>query len=69
VDADGAGPGSATATRFVYDGDHIALEFDGPNAGDLTHRYLHGPVIDQILADELVTSLGTAGDVVWPLAE
>ncbi|MBM4001476.1 MAG: RHS repeat-associated core domain-containing protein [Planctomycetes bacterium] len=59
----------ATATRFVYDGDHISLEFDGPNAGDLTHRYLHGPVIDQILADEEVTSLGTAGDVVWPLAD
>jgi YD repeat-containing protein len=44
---------------YVYDGerwqrghagDHIALAFDG--SGNLTNRYLHGPAVDQILADE-----------------
>jgi RHS repeat-associated protein len=69
VDADGAGPGAATVQRFVYDGDHIVLEFDGSSASDLTHRYLHGPVVDQILADEVVTSLSQAGSVRWPLAD
>ncbi len=67
VDADGAGSGAAVATYFVYDGEHILLEFD--DGGDLTQRYLHGPVIDQILAAEDVTSLSSAGDVVWPLAD
>jgi hypothetical protein len=36
--------------RRVYDQGHIALEFDG--AGSLADRYLHGPDIDQVLADE-----------------
>ncbi len=69
VDADGAGPGAATVQRFVYAGDHIVLEFAGSSASDLTHRYLHGPVVDQILADEVVTSLSQAGTVRWPLAD
>jgi RHS repeat-associated protein len=69
IDADGAGPGAATVQRFVYYGHHIVMEFDGNNAGDLTHRYLHGPVIDQILADEEVTSLTQAGTMRWPLAD
>src|SRR5690606_21184922 len=69
VDVDGAGVGTAAITRYVYDGDHIALEFDGSAASDLTHRYLHGPVVDQILADEVVTSLGSAGTVRWPLVD
>jgi RHS repeat-associated protein len=60
IDADGAGPAAATQ-RFVYDGDHIALQFDG--AGTQTHRYLHGARVDQILADE------TADEVLWPLAD
>jgi hypothetical protein len=37
--------------RFVHDGEHIALVFDGQ--GNLTHRYLHGPQVDQVLAEEL----------------
>jgi RHS repeat-associated protein len=54
--------------RFVYDGEHIALVFD--EAGSLTNRYLHGPAIDQILADEQLTSgLLAPGDVVWPLTD
>jgi RHS repeat-associated protein len=61
---------------FIYDGerwergnagDHLALVFDGN--GDLTNRYLHGPVVDQILADEQIDSLTTPGDVLWPLTD
>jgi RHS repeat-associated protein len=69
IDDDGAGSGAASVQRFVYYGHHIVMEFDGNNAGDLTHRYLHGPVIDQILADEEVTSLTQAGTMRWPLAD
>ncbi|MBE9140285.1 RHS repeat protein [Nodosilinea sp. LEGE 07088] len=61
VDADGAGAGAATEEHFVYDGSHIALVFDG--AGTLTHRYFHGPQIDQVLAEE------TAGQTRWALGD
>ncbi len=69
IDPDGAGPQAVQSTYYAYDGDQIALEFDGPLAGDLTHRYLWGPAIDQVLADERVGSLLSAGDVLWPLAD
>jgi YD repeat-containing protein len=61
VDGDGSGPAAATQERFVYDGDHIALVFDG--AGNQASRYLHGPQIDQVLAEE------TAAGVRWALAD
>ncbi len=48
-------------------GDHLVLVFDGH--GDLTNRYLHGPAVDQILADEQVDSLTTPGEVLWPLTD
>jgi RHS repeat-associated protein len=67
VDEDGAGSGTAAVTRYVYDGDNIALQFDG--SGNLTHRYLHGPAVDQIVADETVTSTSSAGDILWPLTD
>ncbi len=65
-----------TDTFHIYDGerwergnagDHLALVFDGN--GDLTNRYLHGPAVDQILADEQLDSLTTPGDVHWPLSD
>ncbi|NJN12816.1 MAG: RHS repeat-associated core domain-containing protein, partial [Richelia sp. RM1_1_1] len=62
VDPDGDGVATAEIERFVYDGDHIALTFDGD--GDLTHRYLHGLQIDQVLADE-----NAQGEVLWALAD
>jgi YD repeat-containing protein len=49
VDDDGD-TNSDWAQRFVYDGDSIVLVFD--DTGSLTNRYLHGPAVDQILADE-----------------
>lgn len=62
VDADGAGGATPTIERFVYDGDQIALVFDGE--GKQLHRYLYGPRVDQVLADE-----NAAGDILWPLAD
>jgi RHS repeat-associated protein len=66
--------------RYVYDGgflpspaagrgaggegacENIVLQFDG--ADNLTHRYLFGPAVDQVLADE-----DASGDVSWLLAD
>jgi RHS repeat-associated protein len=47
--------------RFVYDRDHILLSFDNNN--NLTHRYLYGPVLDMVLADE------SNGNILWTLAD
>jgi len=47
---------------FVYDGEHIALVFDGD--GTQKNRYLHGPKIDQIIADE-----DGSGSVLWALVD
>src|SRR5262249_39788831 len=62
IDADGAGPIAPETKQFVYDFDHIALTFDG--SGAISHRYLHGPAVDQILADE-----NALGQVLWPLTD
>jgi RHS repeat-associated protein len=43
---------------MVYDGDNIALTFDGNRTQ--THRYLHGPRVDEILADETTTGVNWA---------
>jgi RHS repeat-associated protein len=76
VDADGAGPGAATPTYFIYDGeradrgntgDQIVLVLNGQGA--VTNRYLYGPAVDQILADEQVTNVSSPGNVLWPLAD
>jgi RHS repeat-associated protein len=47
--------------RFVYDRDHILLSFDNNN--NLTHRYMHGPVLDMVLADD------SNGNILWTLAD
>ena len=62
VDADGEAAETSTEARFVYDGDHIALVFDGD--GNQTHRYLHGPQVDQVLAEETA-----AGETRWALTD
>ncbi|MCC7086476.1 MAG: hypothetical protein IT427_15860, partial [Pirellulales bacterium] len=58
----------------VYDGDQIVLQFADDDAadlaaGDLTHRDLWGPAVDELLADEAVSALGSAGTVSWPLGD
>ena len=51
------------------------MQFDGTGTGDLTaadlsHRYLWGPAVDQLLADEQVTNgLSQQGSVVWTLGD
>jgi RHS repeat-associated protein len=62
LDSDGPGAGSAVLSRYVYDGDNIVLEYNGSNT--LTHRYVHGPDVDQILADEDATNA-----ILWPFAD
>jgi RHS repeat-associated protein len=63
IDSDGSGPNPASIERFIYDRDHIKLVFNGSNT--LTRRYLHGPMIDQILADENVVPK----QISWPLSD
>jgi RHS repeat-associated protein len=50
------------------------LQFDKDGTGDVTgenlsHRYLWGPAVDQLLADEQVTNTQTPGTVIWPLTD
>jgi RHS repeat-associated protein len=59
---------------YVYDGNQIVLRFaantsSGLAANDLKDRYLWGPAVDQLLADEQVTSLASAGTVYWALGD
>jgi hypothetical protein len=73
---DSNGDGVADENRiFVYDGNQIILDFqdaatptNDAAASDLAHRYLWGPNVDQLLADELVDD-GTADDVRWALTD
>ena len=62
------------STSWIYDDQHTALEFTdtdgaGPQPAQLTHRYLQGPAIDMILADEQLTTSSAAGEVYWPLTD
>lgn len=63
VDADGAENAVATTTHFVYDREQVLMEFEGANATS-SQRYLYGPQIDQVLAQE-----GAAGATVWLLGD
>ncbi|PHR92220.1 MAG: hypothetical protein COA78_33630, partial [Blastopirellula sp.] len=79
-DADGAGPGGQVTEHFVYDGEHVILDFvdaDGSLAVEqpvLTTRNLFGSNIDQLLAKEnvltaqtlwmLTDHLGTVRDII-----
>ncbi len=81
-DADSDGDGQIDIrTRFAYDGNQIVLQFDRAAAptGDpadpltidhLSHRYLWNPAaVDQLMADEHVTTPDTPGTILWPLAD
>ena len=59
--------------RYVWDGaggfghvDDVVLTFD--EAGDLEHRYLHGPLTDQVLVDEVMAG-GAVDELLWSLAD
>ncbi|GAB6184550.1 hypothetical protein JCM17478_00520 [Thermopirellula anaerolimosa] len=58
---------------FAYDGNQVVLDFQHSGAGnvvasDLRWRYLWGPAVDQILAEEEVDG-GTADLVAWTLTD
>ena len=48
--------------RFIYDRDQIDLVFDG--SGNRTDRYLYGPAVDEVLADE-----DAMGQIFWQLGD
>jgi RHS repeat-associated protein len=74
-DPDGdLGVGGYHHTIYVYDRGQIVLQFEqtGPgdlDAGDLSHRYLWGASVDQLLADEQITQVGSTGQMVWALTD
>jgi RHS repeat-associated protein len=59
---------------FIHDNGQIVLDFqktgigDASN-GDLSHRYLWGQHVDQLLADETVDTAVAADDVAWALTD
>ena len=81
----GGSPSSVHTTDFAYDGNQIVLQFDATStpgapvsltATNLSHRYLYGPAVDQVLADEQLLpvtgggyDLTSPGNVVWTLAD
>gem|GEM_PF-6476855 len=77
IDRDG--DGSVDHTRwFGYDGQQMLVQFDREGGGRLTaqdqsHRYLWGPAVDQILADEQLfppaTEEGTSASFPLPPGE
>lgn len=70
VDTDGVGAGLSKESLFVYDRDNVAFEFidvdgaAGPASASLDRRNLHGPAVDQILAQQ-----DAAGNVFWLLTD
>ena len=75
VDTDGdTGSAPVERTVFVYEGGQVVLQFDGTGTGDLgggdlSHRYLWGAAVDQLLADEQINGASTAGEVLWALTD
>jgi RHS repeat-associated protein len=71
---DDDGDGHAEQRRiFIYDGNQIVMDFWRTNSGDmqvghLRQRYLWGPAVDQILAEEAVDG-GTPDLVQWTLTD
>jgi RHS repeat-associated protein len=62
VDADGAGAGVATAERYVFDGQHVAMVF-ASGGSEPSERFMYGPGTDMVLAEQRgATLLWTLGD-------
>ena len=69
VDTDPSDSLDAAIQSFVYDGDRVLLEFEdpdgtGPNPIALAQSYLHGPEVDQVLAQD-----DGSGNALWHLAD
>jgi RHS repeat-associated protein len=69
------GPATTVTQRNVFDGTNMVLTFDG--SGNLTDRYLWGPMVDQVLADEQFQPSGSGqdqlptapGNTLWALGD
>jgi RHS repeat-associated protein len=61
VDVDGNGSVDQNQ-RYIIDNDHVTAVTNA--AGAIQNRYLHGPVVDEVLAD-----IGATGNVNWALAD
>ncbi len=49
---------TTTNQEFVYDGDHVVLDFTGNGIySSPTTRYLYGTAVDQVFAQETTTAL------------
>ncbi|MDZ4852594.1 MAG: RHS repeat-associated core domain-containing protein [Pirellulaceae bacterium] len=69
VDSTPADAVDGAITYFIYDGDEVLVEVtdpdgSGPAIAVESMRYLHGPLVDQVLAQE-----DAAGSVQWHLAD
>jgi RHS repeat-associated protein len=72
-------PGVVPLTVFIYDRGQMVWQFDALvdegfgliSSNDLSHRYLWGPGVDMLLADERVDwgDEDADGDVLWALAD
>ena len=62
--------GSSVSNRFfLYHDGQIQLEFDSTNRFNLDKRYLWGPGVDQLLAQEDTTNFWTEGETSWALTD
>ncbi len=75
IDSDGDGTVDQTS-YVIHDGlrserdnagDHRALELN--ESGEVTRRYLFGPAVDQVLAEESLDPSSGEGDTMWLLAD
>jgi RHS repeat-associated protein len=55
------GDAAPQVERFIYDGSQVLVQLDGSN--NETHRYIFGPAVDQVLADQ------TPDGMDWLLAD
>jgi RHS repeat-associated protein len=74
VDMTPADAVDAVFTHFVYDRDNVLLEFvdddgSGPHAPVPSMRYLFGPVVDQVLAQENFLAQDPSLRVLWLLTD
>ena len=69
------GSGSVISQQaFIYDGDQIVLQFASSGSGtlaasNLSDRYLWGPAVDELLAQEAVQNQQTSGTILWALTD
>jgi RHS repeat-associated protein len=75
VDPDGAGGGGSSDTYFAYESGQITLQWEDTDGfvgyldPAMSHRYTWAEGVDQFLADEQISTPGTAGNTLWGLGD